>query len=43
MASLLASYPASFLSPILVYSIGWIVPIAVFSFMLIYIEREDIA
>ncbi|MCP6760687.1 photosystem I reaction center subunit VIII [Pelatocladus sp. BLCC-F211] len=43
VTSLLASYPASFLSPILVYSIGWIVPIVVFSFLLIYIEREDIA
>ncbi|MCX7596114.1 MAG: photosystem I reaction center subunit VIII [Fischerella sp.] len=40
---LAASYSASFLSPILVYTIGWILPIATFAFMLIYIEREDIA
>jgi len=33
---------ASFLSPILVYSIGWIVPAVTFAFLFLYIERDDI-
>ncbi|MBD2297554.1 photosystem I reaction center subunit VIII [Nostoc sp. FACHB-87] len=37
------AYSASFLSPIFVPIIGWVLPIATFSFLLLYIERDDIA
>ncbi|MFN6566965.1 photosystem I reaction center subunit VIII [Dendronalium sp. ChiSLP03b] len=34
---------ASFLPSIFVPIIGWVLPIVTFAFLLIYIEREDIA
>ncbi|MBC1213341.1 photosystem I reaction center subunit VIII [Trichormus variabilis ARAD] len=34
---------ASFLSSIFVPVIGWVVPIATFSFLFLYIEGEDVA
>ncbi|AFY45084.1 hypothetical protein [Nostoc sp. PCC 7107] len=37
------AYSASYLSPIFVPIIGWVLPIATFSFLLVYIERDDIA
>lgn len=33
---------ASFLPSIFVPIIGWVVPIATFTFLFLYIEREDI-
>ncbi|KAB8335061.1 photosystem I reaction center subunit VIII [Scytonema tolypothrichoides VB-61278] len=36
-------YAASYLSSIFVPVIGWVVPSVVFAFLLLYIEREDIA
>jgi photosystem I subunit 8 len=36
------AYSASFLSPIFVPIIGWVVPIATFAFFFLYIERDDI-
>ncbi|WP_083468811.1 photosystem I reaction center subunit VIII [Nostoc piscinale] len=37
------AYSASYLSPIFVPIIGWVLPIATFSFLMLYIERDDIA
>jgi photosystem I subunit 8 len=34
---------ASFLPGIFVPIIGWVLPIVTFSFLLLYIERDDIA
>jgi len=36
-------YSASYLSAIFVPVIGWVLPIATFAFLMLYIEREDIA
>ncbi|MGH8001832.1 MAG: photosystem I reaction center subunit VIII [Brasilonema sp.] len=36
-------YAASYVSSIFVPVIGWVVPIVTFAFLLLYIEREDIA
>ncbi|MEH2414889.1 photosystem I reaction center subunit VIII [Nostoc sp.] len=33
----------SFLSPILIYTIGWILPAVTFAFLFLYIESDDIS
>jgi len=43
LLSYILTYPASYLSAIFVPIIGWVVPIVTFAFLLVYIEREDIA
>ncbi|MHC5611650.1 MAG: photosystem I reaction center subunit VIII [Nostoc sp.] len=41
LPSMLAT--TSFLSPIFIYIIGWILPAATFAFLLLYIESDDIS